>query len=85
MIYIVNSDNDFDEEYQSKQVEENIKAMTWYLNHHPSYFGLNVAAGKAGLNITDGLAKYSKYILGLEKSSKVFAPDLTIHPFYVEL
>ena len=59
--------------------------MTWYLNHHPSYFGLNVAAGKAGLNITDGLAKYSKYILGLEKSAKVFAPDLTIHPFYVEL
>lgn len=44
-----------------------------------------MAAGKAGVNITDGLQRYSKLILGLEKSTKVFAPDMTIHPFYVEL
>lgn len=85
MIYIVNTDNTFDEDYQSKQIEENIKSMSWYLNNHPSYFGLNVAAGKAGINLTDGLQRYTKLILGLEKKAKVFAPDLTIHPFYVEL
>ena len=68
-----------------RHIEDNMKAMNWYLSHHPSYFGINVAANKAGFNLTDGLERYTKMVLGLEKKKFKDAPDMTIHPFYVEL
>ena len=52
---------------------------------HPSYYGLKVGGAAMGVNVSHGLQKYVKFMMGLEEQGKVAAPNFMVHPFYVEL